>query len=57
MQLDWKALYQTDSWGEEELEVPFDEEEVKATIFSMGSDKSPGPDGYFALFLRNFGQS
>nr|GEZ05318.1 RNA-directed DNA polymerase, eukaryota, reverse transcriptase zinc-binding domain protein [Tanacetum cinerariifolium] len=30
-------------------------QEVKDAIFSMGNDKSPGPDGYTAAFLKNLG--
>ena len=36
MQLNWERLYHIKPWGVEELELPFDEEEVN--IFSMGSD-------------------
>ena len=29
------------------------DEEIKSAMFSMGDDKSPGPDGYSAAFFKN----
>jgi len=34
------------------LEVPFTQEEIKATIHSMPSDKAPGPDGFTGVFFK-----
>jgi len=55
IQLDWQTLYPLGDWGPEDLEVPFSESKVKASIFDMGSDKDPEPDGFSALFFKNFG--
>jgi hypothetical protein len=33
---------------------PFSEEEVKATIMEMPSDKAPGPDGFNGKFFKVF---
>jgi len=35
-----------------ELEVPFSQEEIKNTIYSMPSDKAPGPDGFTGAFFK-----
>jgi hypothetical protein len=35
-----------------ELEAPFSQEEVEATIKSMPSDKAPGPDGFTGAFFK-----
>ena len=34
------------------LEAPFSKEDVKTALFGMGSTKSPGPDGFHALFFQ-----
>ncbi|XP_074296341.1 uncharacterized protein LOC141626407 [Silene latifolia] len=31
---------------------PIDMEEIKAVVFSIGSDKSPGPDGFSSAFFK-----
>lgn len=33
---------------------PFEEKEVKAALFSMHPDKSPGPDGMNPAFFQNY---
>ncbi|XP_058762983.1 uncharacterized protein LOC131636396 [Vicia villosa] len=35
------------------LEKPFQESEIKEAIWDCGGDKSPGPDGYTFLFIKN----
>lgn len=35
------------------LLAPFSEKDVKTTMFSIDSNKSPGPDGYEADFLKS----
>ncbi|GJR52184.1 RNA-directed DNA polymerase, eukaryota [Tanacetum coccineum] len=37
-----------------ELEKPFSSEEVKAAVWSCGSDKTPGPDGFSFKFIKRF---
>ncbi|GJQ98880.1 putative RNA-directed DNA polymerase [Tanacetum coccineum] len=37
-----------------ELEKPFSSEEVKAAVWSCGSDKTPGPDGFSFNFIKRF---
>jgi hypothetical protein len=37
------------------LNKPISIEEVKTAIFSMHSDKSPGPDGFQTFFSKNVG--
>ena len=36
------------------LESPISEEEVKKAIWSLHSDKAPGPDGFPTCFYRTF---
>lgn len=36
------------------LMVPMSMKEVRKAIFGLGSDKSPGPDGFLALFYQSF---
>ena len=36
------------------LENEFQEEEVKATVFNLASDKAPGPDGFPLSFFHRF---
>ena len=31
---------------------PVTQEEIKSTIFAIGREKAPGPDGYTALFFK-----
>ena len=35
-----------------ELEVEFSEDEVKSAVWSCGSDRAPGPDGFTFKFLK-----
>ena len=37
------------------LLAPFDREEVRKALFSIGDLKAPGPDGLHAIFLSGFG--
>ena len=54
VQLHWEELFPSTSWDFEDLERPFTENEVRLAIFSMGGDKSPGPDGFLASFFQTF---
>ncbi|KAI3728415.1 hypothetical protein L6452_17051 [Arctium lappa] len=36
------------------LEAPFEMEEVKATVWSCGNNKAPGPDGFSFEFIKKF---
>lgn len=38
----------------EDLEKMFDEKELKEAIWSCGSNKSPGPDGFTMEFFKKF---
>ena len=49
--IDWQALRYTPR-DLSELEVPFTQEEIKDTINSMPSDKTPGPDGFTGAFFK-----
>ena len=33
------------------MERPFSEDEVKAAVFDLGSDRAPGPDGFPMAFF------
>ena len=35
------------------IERPFEEEEICKAIFSLGSGKVPGPDGFTFVFFQN----
>ena len=37
----------------EDLERPFEEEEVRKVVFSSDGNKSPGPDGFTLAFFQN----
>ncbi|XP_020272038.1 uncharacterized protein LOC109847206 [Asparagus officinalis] len=41
-------------WEPNDIEIPFSEEEVHKAIFDMNGDKSPGPDGFSAIFFQVF---
>ena len=34
------------------LLAPFLGDDIKSALFSIGNDKGPGPDGYFAFFFK-----
>ncbi|KAL4561276.1 hypothetical protein LXL04_033440 [Taraxacum kok-saghyz] len=36
------------------LEAPFEVEEIKNAVWSCGSDKAPGPDGFSFKFIKHF---
>lgn len=36
------------------MEWPFSEEEVKAAVFDLGSDRAPGLDGFPMAFFQTF---
>jgi endonuclease/exonuclease/phosphatase family metal-dependent hydrolase len=51
MTIDWQALgYETRDL--QHLELPFSYDEIRRTVFSMPSDKAPGPDGYTSAFFK-----
>lgn len=51
MTIDWQALgYETRDL--QHLELPFSYIEIRRTVFSMPSDKAPGPDGYTGAFFK-----
>lgn len=37
-----------------QLEVQFSEEEVKFSVYELGTNRSPGPDGFMAEFFQMF---
>ncbi|XP_071689329.1 uncharacterized protein [Rutidosis leptorrhynchoides] len=37
-----------------DLEQPFDNEEIKSAVWDCGSSKAPGPDGYSFCFIKQF---
>ena len=49
--LNWQSLgYNQHDLSD--LELPFSQEEIKNTIYSMPSDKAPGPDGFTGAFFK-----
>lgn len=49
--IDWQALgYEMRDL--QQLELPFTHDEIRCTVFSMPSDKAPGPDGYTCAFFK-----
>ena len=54
IQLNWAEIFPATHWNSEELERPFNEEEVRESGFPMGGDKSPRPDGFSACFSQAF---
>ena len=47
----WEAI-QTQPCGLTDLDLPFIEEETKAAIFSLPSDKALGPDGFTGIVFK-----
>lgn len=47
----WEAI-QTQPCDLTDLDLPFIEEETKAAIFSLPSDKAPGPDDFTGIFFK-----
>jgi len=54
VQLDLAALCPFEEWGAAELEVLFNELEIKDAIFLMIGDKAPCPDGPPTLIFQEF---
>ena len=52
--MNWDELFPATSWHPEDLVGLFTENEVRGAFFSMGSGKSPGPDGFSASFFQEF---
>lgn len=48
-ELDWKSISLEKA---SRLERPFEEEELKREIWNMGTEKAPGPDGFFEGFFQ-----
>lgn len=51
---DWSVLYPQEQPTQAQLTDPFSEEESKAAVFDLGSDKAPGPDGFPVFFFQHF---
>ena len=47
--LEWNAISQEKAFC---LERPFKEEQLESTIWNMGTDKAPGPNGFSAGFFQ-----
>lgn len=52
--LDWNLLYADNKVDLSELDMDFTLEEIKAAVFSLPADKSPGPDGFSMGFYQEF---
>jgi exonuclease III len=50
--LDWANLHYVPR-DLSELEVPFDEQEIRAAVFSLPSVRAPGPDGFIGAFFKS----
>jgi len=49
--INWQALgYNQHDLSD--LEVPFSQDEIKNIVYSMPSDKAPGPDGFTGAFFK-----
>lgn len=49
--IDW-GIIPTPNCDLQELDAAITEEEVKATVFALPSDKAPGPDGFTGAFFK-----
>ncbi|XP_039054285.1 uncharacterized protein LOC120196582 [Hibiscus syriacus] len=54
LSLDNSMLYPTLNWDQWNwLDKPFENNEIKEALFSMGTLKAPGVDGFHAIFFQN----
>lgn len=54
IQIDWKNIYQDGTINLSSLEYPLSKEKIRDVMFIMSTNKSPAPDGYPAIFFREF---
>ena len=54
MDANWEMIYPNCEWSSSDIEHPFNEEEIKATVFGLGAEKAPGPIGFPILFFQTF---
>jgi hypothetical protein len=50
--IDWQSLEYVPQ-DLSELDVEFDEQEIKEAIFSLPSVKAPGPDSFIGAFFKS----
>ena len=52
--MNWVSFKSLSSLSATSLEIPFSKEEIKVTVFGLGGDWAPGPDGFPIVFFQHF---